>query len=144
MIWRLQMKLEFHHINFVSKNIDDMNNFYKKILSMDSIPIENFPRTEETADSGYSGKINFVTEGKIEMHLAERDLNVAFKNNQTINPVDNGHIAFRTDDIKTFVERLKKEKIPYSDYGTTFAKEWHQVFFQDPEGNVVEVHQKIS
>ena len=144
MIWRLQMKLEFHHINFVSKNIDEMNNFYKKILSMDSIPIENFPRTEETADSGYSGKINFVTEGKIEMHLAERDLNVAFKNNQTINPVDNGHIAFRTDDIKTFVERLKKEKIPYSDYGTTFAKEWHQVFFQDPEGNVVEVHQKIS
>lgn len=144
MIWRLQMKLEFHHINFVSKNIDDMNNFYKKILSMDSIPIENFPRTEETADSGYSGKINFVTEGKIEMHLAERDLNVAFKNNQTINPVDNGHIAFRTDDIKTFIERLKKEKIPYSDYGTTFAKEWHQVFFQDPEGNIVEVHQKIS
>ena len=138
------MKLEFHHINFVSKNIDDMNKFYKKILSMDSIPIENFPRTEETADSGYSGKINFVTEGKIEMHLAERDLNVAFKNNQSINPVDNGHIAFRTDDIKTFVERLKKEKIPYSDYGTTFAKEWHQVFFQDPEGNVVEVHQKIS
>ena len=144
MIWRLQMKLEFHHINFVSKNIDDMNNFYKKILSMDSIPIENFPRTEETVDSGYSGKINFVTEGKIEMHLAERDLNVAFKNNQTINPVDNGHIAFRTDDIKTFIERLKKEKIPYSDYGTTFAKEWHQVFFQDPEGNIVEVHQKIS
>ena len=138
------MKLEFHHINFVSKNIDDMNKFYKKILSMDSIPTENFPRTEETADSGYSGKINFVTEGKIEMHLAERDLNVAFKNNQSINPVDNGHIAFRTDDIKTFVERLKKEKIPYSDYGTTFAKEWHQVFFQDPEGNVVEVHQKIS
>ena len=144
MIWRLQMKLEFHHINFVSKNIDDMNNFYKKILSMDSIPIENFPRTEETEDSGYSGKINFVTEGKIEMHLAERDLNVAFKNNQSINPVDNGHIAFRTDDIKTFIERLKKEKIPYSDYGTTFAKEWHQVFFQDPEGNIVEVHQKIS
>ena len=144
MIWRLQMKLEFHHINFVSKNIDEMNNFYKKILSMDSIPMENFPRTEETADSGYSGKINFVTEGKIEMHLAERDLNVAFKNNQSINPVDNGHIAFRTDDIKTFIERLKKEKIPYSDYGTTFAKEWHQVFFQDPEGNVVEVHQKIS
>jgi len=138
------MKLEFHHINFVSKDIDKMNNFYKNILCMDSIPIENFPRTEETADSGYSGKINFVTEGKIEMHLAERDLNVAFKNNQTINPVDRGHIAFRTDDIETFLKMLKREKIPFSDYGTTFAKEWHQVFFQDPEGNVVEVHQKIS
>ena len=111
---------------------------------MGSIPIENFPRTEETPEGGYSGKINFVTEGKIQMHLAERDLNVAFKNNQTINPVDKGHIAFRTDDIKSFLKKLREKNIPFSDYGTTFAKEWHQVFFQDPEGNVIEVHQKIS
>ena len=138
------MKLEFHHINFVSKNIDNMNQFYINILEMDSIPIEKFPRTEETVDSGYSGKINFVTEGKIEMHLAERDINVAFKNNHTINPVDKGHIAFRTDDINSFINKLKKENIPFSDYGTTFAKEWHQVFFHDPEGNVVEVHQKLN
>ena len=121
-----------------------MNDFYTKILEMDSIPVEDFPRTEETVDSGYSGQINFVTEGKIEMHLAERDLNVAFKNNHTINPVDKGHIAFRTDDIKSFINKLKKESIPYSDYGTTFAKEWHQVFFHDPEGNVIEVHQKVN
>ena len=138
------MKLEFHHINFVSKNIDNMNEFYINILEMDSIPIQKFPRTEETVDSGYSGKINFVTEGKIEMHLAERDINVAFKNNHTINPVDKGHIAFRTDDINSFINKLKKENIPFSDYGTTFAKEWHQVFFHDPEGNVVEVHQKLN
>ena len=138
------MKLEFHHINFVSKNIDKMNEFYINILEMNSIPIEQFPRTEETVESGYSGKINFVTEGKIEMHLAERDINVAFKNNHTINPVDKGHIAFRTDDINSFINKLKKEKIPFSDYGTTFAKEWHQVFFHDPEGNVVEVHQKLN
>ncbi len=138
------MKLEFHHINFVSKNIDNMNEFYINILEMDSIPIEKFPRTEETVDSGYSGKINFVTEGKIEMHLAERDIHVAFKNNHTINPVDKGHIAFRTDDINSFINKLKKENIPFSDYGTTFAKEWHQVFFHDPEGNVVEVHQKLN
>ena len=138
------MKLEFHHINFVSKDVDNMNRFYTNILEMDSIPIEDFPRTEETVDSGYSGQINFVTEGKIEMHLAERDLNVAFKNNHTINPVDKGHIAFRTDDIKSFINKLQNECIPYSDYGTTFAKEWHQVFFHDPEGNVIEVHQKIN
>ena len=79
MIWRLQMKLEFHHINFVSKNIDEMNNFYKKILSMDSIPIENFPRTEETADSGYSGKINFVTEGE-KLRLSEKFIISAAEN----------------------------------------------------------------
>ena len=53
------MKLEFHHINFVSKDVDKMDKFYKKILNMESIPLENFPRTEETDESGYSGKINF-------------------------------------------------------------------------------------
>ena len=67
-----------------------------------------------------------------------------FKNKQTINPVDKGHIAFRTDDIKSFIKKLKQNDIPYSDYGTTFAKEWHQVFFHDPEGNVIEIHQKIN
>ena len=78
------MALEFHHINFVSKNVDAMDAFYQNILEMDSIPVDQFPRTEETKDRGYSGKINFVTEGKMEMHLAERNLEVGFKNNQTI------------------------------------------------------------
>ena len=39
---------------------------------------------------------------------------------------------------------LKKNNINYADYGCTFSKEWHQIFFQDPEGNVVEIHQEIS
>ena len=26
------MKLEFHHINIVSKNVDELNNFYKNRL----------------------------------------------------------------------------------------------------------------
>ena len=39
---------------------------------------------------------------------------------------------------------LEKNKIKYADYGTTFSAEWHQIFFYDPEGNIVEVHQKIE
>ena len=73
------MKLEFHHINFVSKDVSLMNNFYRDVLGMDEIPVDKFPRTKETKNRGYSGKINFVTEGKIEMHLAERDLNVGLR-----------------------------------------------------------------
>ena len=34
------MKLEFHHINFVSKDVNDMKDFHTKILQMNSIPIE--------------------------------------------------------------------------------------------------------
>ena len=105
------MKLEFHHINIVSKNVDELNNFYKNILQMDSISETDFPRTKATESSGYNGKIKFVTEGKVQMHLAERDFDVAKQNNRHINPVERGHIAFRTDDLKQFIKILKKTYI---------------------------------
>lgn len=138
------MKLEFHHINFVSENVDRLHDFYTNVLGLDDIAQENFPRTEETEEAGYSGKIRFATDGGMQMHLAERQLDVAFKNGQVINPVDRGHIAFRTDDIQAFLAMLDEKGIAYSDYGTAFAASWHQVFFLDPEGNVVEVHQQID
>ena len=138
------MKLEFHHINFVSRDVDRMHDFYTGLLGLDDIPQDNFPRTDETEEAGYSGSIRFATDGAMQMHLAERNLDVAFKNGQTINPVDRGHIAFRTDDIAAFLKLLDENNVPYSDYGTAFAKEWHQVFFHDPEGNVIEVHQQVG
>ncbi|NNK77890.1 MAG: VOC family protein [Litoreibacter sp.] len=137
------MKLEFHHINYVSQDVERLHRFYTDILGLDDIPIENFPRPEETDDTGYSGKIRFATDGHMQMHLAEKNLDVAFKHGETLNPVERGHIAFRTDDIVSFKALLDAQGIPYSDYGTAFAKEWHQVFFQDPEGNIIEVHQAV-
>ena len=134
------MKLEFNNIKFVSEDVDELHSFYTDVLGMEDIPAEQFPRTPASDAGGYDGKIRFATEGAMQMHLAERDFRVAFDNGQVINPVERGHIAFRTDDIKAFLRLLDEKGIPYSDYGTTFAKEWHQVFFQDPAGNVIEVH----
>lgn len=138
------MKLEFHHINFVSHDVDRLHDFYTRVLGLEDIAQENFPRTDAEEDRGYDGKIRFATDGAMQMHLAERRLDVAFVNGQVINPVDRGHIALRTDDIAAFLEILRANNVPYSDYGTAFAKEWHQVFFLDPEGNVVEVHQQVD
>ena len=138
------MKLEFHHINFVSQNIEELSIFYQNIMQMETIPLEKFPRTEATEKAGYDGKIKFVTEGNMQMHLAERDLTVAKKHNQEINPVEKGHIAFRTDDIEEFKALLKEKNIQFSDYGTAFAQKWYQIFFHDPVGNVIEVHQLID
>ncbi|WP_170350944.1 MULTISPECIES: VOC family protein [Ruegeria] len=137
------MKLEFHHINFVSDDVERLHRFYTQVLGLADIPIENFPRPDETDDKGYSGKIRFATDGAMQMHLAEKNLDVAFKHGETINPVERGHIAFRTDDIEAFKKLLDDNGIPYSDYGTAFAKEWHQLFFYDPEGNIIEVHQAV-
>ena len=138
------MKLEFHHINYVSKDVDELNDFYRNILQMETLAPKNFPRTDATDSSGYAGKIRFVTEGTMQMHLAEQDLSVAAKHSQNINPVERGHIAFRTDDIEAFKAHLSANGIEYADYGTAFAAEWHQIFFYDPEGNIIEVHQQVA
>jgi len=127
------MKLEFHHINFVSKDVDRLHDFYTKVLGLDDIPQEEFPRTEADEGSGYDGHIRFATDGDMQMHLAERRLDVAFVNGQVINPVDRGHIAFRTDDLPAFLKVLEENNMPYSDYGTAFATEWHQVFSRTPK-----------
>ena len=138
------MKLEFHHINFVSDDVDRLHNFYTEILGLDDMPVEMFPRTEAKDGAGFDGKIKFATDGGMQMHLAERDLSVAFRNGQALNPVERGHIAFRTDDLAEVLRVLEANGVPYADYGTAFSAEWHQVFFQDPEGNVIEVHQQIT
>ena len=138
------MKLEFHHINFVSEDVDRLHHFYTDTLGLSDIPITSFPRPKETENTGYSGKIRFATDGQMQMHLAEQDLTVAKKHNQEINPVEKGHIAFRTDDIEEFKALLREKNIRFSDYGTAFAREWYQIFFHDPVGNVIEVHQLIG
>ena len=138
------MKLEFHHINYVSKNVEELDIFYQDIMQMDAIASEKFPRTTATDKAGYDGKIKFVTEGTMQMHLAEQDLTVAKRHSQEINPVEKGHIAFRTDDIEGFKALLREKNIRFSDYGTTFARDWYQIFFHDPVGNVIEVHQLIG
>ena len=75
------MKLELHHINFVAGDVDRLDRFYRDILQMEPIPVQRFPRTEATDETGYDGKIKFVTDGNLELHLAEQDFDVAARNN---------------------------------------------------------------
>ena len=39
---------------------------------------------------------------------------------------------------------LDAQGVLYSDWGSNAVKGWHQVFFYDPDGNVIEVHQVVS
>jgi hypothetical protein len=39
---------------------------------------------------------------------------------------------------------LEKNGIQHVNYGTAFAKEWHQLFFYDREGNIIAVHQVLE
>jgi glyoxylase I family protein len=132
------MKISLHHINLTSSDVRAMDAFYRDVLDLET---EASLAAQRTTDQGYDGDVAFVTDGTTQVHLAEKDLGVGFRTGQAINPLERGHIAFRTDDIGAFKRRLDEKGIPYSDYGTWAMGGWHQVFFHDPEGNIIEVHQ---
>jgi catechol 2,3-dioxygenase-like lactoylglutathione lyase family enzyme len=134
------MKIRLHHVNLCSGNVPAMEDFYRKVLDLQPEPGLDANRVRGTA-GGYDGSVAFVTDGTTQFHLAQRDLSLGFRTGQAINPVERGHIAFRTDDIAAFKARLTELGIPFADYGPFAMSGWDQIFFHDPEGNVVEVHQ---
>lgn len=140
---------KLHHINVVhAKDSAMLVEFYRDVMRMDEMPIDLFPRNAQTsAGAGSDVPIGFTTDGHMQMHLATQDLGVAFRSGEVINPIGVGpvgHIAFRTDDIDAFKRHLDARGIAYSDYGSRFARDWHQIFFLDPAGTIVEVHAVIS
>ena len=134
------MKLELHHINLSTQDVKKLETFYKDILFLDT-QSDDLPTLEKK--KGYSGDVSFVGDGKVQMHLAQKDLSVNFKTGHFINPVEKGHIAYRTDDIEAFKNHLKENNIEFTDWGDIGVSGWHQIFFYDPDGNIIEVHQKI-
>ena len=132
------MKLKLHHINLSTNNVTRMSRFYCDVLGLKS-ETDGLPTLEKK--KGYSGDVAFVSDGHIQTHLAEKDLEVGFKTGHIVNPVDRGHIAYRTDDLAAFKAHLDANGVSYSDWGETAVAGWQQIFFYDPDGNVIEVHQ---
>jgi catechol 2,3-dioxygenase-like lactoylglutathione lyase family enzyme len=132
------MDIRFHHVNFASKDVAAMDEFYRNVLGLEPEPALSGERIKS---EGYPGAVSFLTDRNVQVHLAEKDLDVAFRTKHAINPVERGHIAFRTDDIEAFKKRLDEQGVRYADYGKWSMSGWYQIFFQDPDGNVIEMHQ---
>ena len=132
------MKLKLHHVNFATTDVAAMDKFYRDVLEMQTIPDMGRNRKK---DEGYPGDVAFVTDGTMQMHIAEKDMQIGFRTGKVVNPVQRGHIAFRTDDLDAFKKWLNAKGIHYSDFGDWAMTGWKQIFFYDPDGNVVEVHQ---
>ena len=133
------MKIKLHHVNVCSKDVPGLEEFYRDVL--DLAPERSLEAGRILDKQGYPGSVAFLSDGTTQFHLAEKDFGIGFRTGQVINPVERGHIAFRTDDIAAFKKRLTEKGIPFSDYGAWAMKGWEQIFFHDPEGNVIEVHQ---
>ena len=132
------MKLTLHHVNLSTDKVEEMDAFYRDILGL-KCETEDLPALEK--DKGYAGDVAFVTDGAIQTHIAQRDVLAGFRTGHMVNAVDRGHIAYRTDDLEAFRAHLEAAGVPYSDWGHTAVAGWRQIFFFDPDGNVIEVHE---
>ena len=132
------MKIELHHVNVCSHDVPGLDDFYRKVFDMKTI--EDDEHVQDTSH-GYNRNVSFLTDGKAEFHLATQDLHVGHRTGHAVNPLERGRLAFRTDDIQAFKKHLDEKGVPYSDYGGWAMSGWHQIFFHDPDGNVIEVHQ---
>ena len=110
------MTTRFHHINLCAKDPSDLESFYKEVLELAESNAYS-GNQKQIKNQGYGGRVAFLTDGTSEMHLSTLDLNVAFRTKQPINPLERGHIAFRTDDIESIKRRLTERGVPYADFG---------------------------
>ncbi|MDG2406958.1 MAG: VOC family protein [Paracoccaceae bacterium] len=108
------MKLTLHHVNLSTENVEQMNIFYHSVMGLNK-ESTGLPTLEK--NKGYSDNVVFVSDGHMQMHLAQKDLLAGFRMGHTVNPVSQGHIACRTDDFHAFKVHLETHNVPYSDWG---------------------------
>ena len=134
------MKARLHHINLSTEKVEEMDVFYREVLGLEATD-EDVPALRN--DEGvYAGDVAFVSDGHMHLHIARKDVQAGFRTGQLVNPVMKGHVAYRTDDLAAFKAHLKAEGVPFADWGDSAVAGWHQIYFYDPEGNVIEVHEK--
>ena len=87
-----------------------MDRFYREVLTLgDEDPADLPPLNQE---KGLVGDVSFVTDRTIQIHLTPRDVLNSFRSGQVVNPLARGHIAYRTDDISTFIKRIQGDGRP--------------------------------
>jgi catechol 2,3-dioxygenase-like lactoylglutathione lyase family enzyme len=132
------MQIKLHHVNLSSDKTLEMDEFYRDVLCLRGAPELERVRVGTVVTTNDD---KFVDDGTIQFHLAWRDSNLSFRSGHVVNPVERGHLAFRTDDIEQVKAELTAKGVPFSDFGVWAMKGWYQIFFHDPSGNVVEIFQ---
>ena len=103
------MAFKFHHMNLCTDNLPRLTKFYKALFELGTIADkEHTVVSGNREDRAYTGAVDFLTDGAIEFHWAERDLDTGFKMKKFVNPMGHGHFCFRTDDIQGFMRKLRR------------------------------------
>jgi glyoxylase I family protein len=150
------VKLRLHHVNVVSDNMEELHEFYRTALGMETDPLPPMvehlghqnDRHDADDDKWRSNVAFFNARGDedvdLQIHAGRRQAFLGPRMGHTINPLLTGHYAFRTDDLDEVRKHLQDQGIPFADYGEWAVKDWDQIFLTDPAGNVIEIHQVMT
>ncbi|SDS14181.1 VOC family protein [Agrococcus carbonis] len=144
-------QIRLHHVNVTSEDMHALNEFYSKALGLEQIPspamIATTSSGESDGDAEWEDGATFFSAGdpeNLQIHATRRQPYLALKEGHTVNPLIGGHFAFRTDNIQEVMEQLRANDIPFDDWGIWSVKGWYQIFFTDPAGNMIEIHQVMD
>jgi len=156
------MNLRLQHVNVCSDDMEELHKFYSEVLGLGMDPLppmidhvghdDDHAEEPEGGDGSWKQNVAFFDAGKnsaghgddLQIHASRRQAYLGPRMGHSINPLLNGHFAFRTDDLDAWRKRLDDLGVPFADYGEWAVKGWDQIFLTDPAGNVIEIHQVMG
>lgn len=138
------MNWSIHHVNLESRNVRRAAAFCTSILGMAEGEWA-FPATRGYLP-GAPDRLALFPDGRQShtgLHLIAPDDRFAEKNNLKHNPSLGGHIAIEVSDLKAARRRLEAAGISYSDAGVFAIPGLWNIYFEDPDDNLIEVNQRV-
>jgi len=126
--------LEIHHtaLNMPSAKVEAMGRFYHDVLGMDT----DAGRWEIKGAPGFF----MDTKDDRQLHLLGKDGLSPWAQGPGNDPAER-HVAFAVRDIAAAESELKRHDVPYFFIENAGAPDLRQLFFKDPAGNLLELHQ---
>ena len=140
------MNWSIHHVNLEAKDVRRAAAFYSSIFGMEEgdwvlpesagyiqVAKDRLALFEDPTRDGQAAGL----------HLIRADPDFAEKNGLRHNPSVGGHFAIQVSDLRAVIRRLEAAGIPYSDAGQFAIPGLWNVYVEDPEGNLIEINQRV-
>ena len=136
-------KWKFHHINLESYNVRSSVNFIHDFLKINE---GNWKAPDKLGDVNIDKdqlSIFPINNNLGGIHINKADFTFSWRNGFIHNPTIGGHPAFTVKDIKKFIIKLEKNKIPFTDAKVYAMPNIYQIYLYDPNANIIEINQLL-
>lgn len=124
----------FRHAGIVANDVDRLAAFYEDVIGLESIATPK-------AQSPRMMPFRWLGLGEHELHIVQRDPDIARDLGLSINPSLQTHFALLVDDLAALKGRLTESETEWIEWGGVGIRGLNQIFVRDPDGNVVEFEQ---